>query len=117
MALFLYGWDRNWRDYEAAGLEGRPFDHAASDNFGRMHVAPGDVVYVAIQRDGQMILVGRLPVAEVVDKQTAEERLEREVFDRDHHVLVDEPDSTISFTRVVPEEIARSISSETGATL
>src|SRR5690349_6220676 len=117
MAFFLYGWDRNWREYEADGLEGQPLDHAASNNFGQKHVAPGDVVYVAIQRDGQMILVGRLPVSAVVDKREAETRLGRRLFNRRDHVLADTPNSTISFVRVVPEEIARSIRSERNASL
>jgi hypothetical protein len=63
------------------------------------------------------VLAGRLPVGSVVGKAEAEARLGRPVFDRRDHVLVATPDSTLSFTRVVPEDVARSLRTESGRAL
>lgn len=111
----MYGWDRRWRDYEADGMAGQPIVHCASDNFERMRAQVGDVVYVVANRDGQMILVGRMTIDHVVGQFEAEMRLGRELIDRRAHVLTDAPDTIVRFDRVVPEDVARSLRSVTGA--
>ena len=115
MTFFMYGWDRRWREYEAEGMAGGPLVHAASNNFDRMRAEIGDVVYVVGNRDGRMILIGRLTIDHVVSREEAEFRLGRELIDKRAHVLTDAPESIVRFDREVPEFVARELRSVTGA--
>jgi hypothetical protein len=113
----MYGWDRGWRDNEAQGMAGEPLRHAASNNFDRMKTRVGDVVYVVVNRDGRMMLVGRLTVDHVVDQHEAEFRLGMPVYERRAHVLSDAPDTIVRFDREVPEDVARALRSTRGASV
>jgi hypothetical protein len=115
MASFMYGFDKNWRDYEDDGMAGEPLVHLASGNFGRMKASPGDVVYAVGQRHRRMILFGRLTIDELVDRATAEARLDMELIDKSHHALTDAPESVWRFDREVPEGVVRALRSDTGA--
>lgn len=115
MTLFMYGWDRRWRDYEAEGMAGQPMIHAASNNFDRLGAEVGDVVYVIGNRDGRMILIGRLTIDHVVNREEAEFRLGRELIDKRAHVLTDAPETIMRFDREVPEGVARELRAVTGA--
>ena len=114
---FMYGWDRGWRDYEAKGMAGEPMRHSASNNFDRLHAQVGDVVYVVINRDGRMMLVGRMTIDHVVDRDEAELRLGMSLIDKRAHVLSDAPDTIVRFDREVPEQVARALRSEAGASV
>jgi hypothetical protein len=109
MGFLMYGWDRNWRDYEAQGLGGQPMVHAASDGFSRHNLQIGDTVYVVGQRDRRMILIGRMPVDAIVSRHQAERRLGVELVDKREHILADVPTSIMSFEREVPEQVARDL--------
>ena len=111
----MYGWDRRWREYEAEGMEGQPMVHAASNNFERMRAEVGDTVYVVGNRDGRMILIGRMTIDHVVSQAEAEFRLGRELIDKRAHVLTDAPESIVRFDREVPEAVARGLRAITGA--
>jgi len=113
----MYGWDRRWRDYEAQGMGGEPLRHAASNNFERMKTQVGDVVYVVVNRDGRMMLVGRLTVDHVVNQHEAEFRLGMPLYERRAHVVSDAPDTLVDFDREVPEDIARALRSTRGASV
>lgn len=115
MTYFMYGWDQRWREYESEGMAGEPLVHAASNNFERMHAAVGDTVYVAGNRDGRMILIGRMTIDHVVSRPEAEFRLKRELIDKRAHVLTDAPDSVVRFDREVPEDVVRALRAITGA--
>ena len=105
----MYGWDRGWRDYEAAGQSGRPMVHAASDGFSRHRLQVGDTVYVVAQRDRRMILIGRMPVGAIVTRRQAERRLREPLVDKREHILADVPTTIMRFDREVPETVARSL--------
>lgn len=107
MGFLMYGWDRGWRDYERQGLGGKPMDHAASDGFSGHNLGVGDNVYVVAQRNRRMILIGRLPVDEIVSRGTAERRLGRRLVDKREHVLTQLPTSIVRFDREVPEQVVR----------
>lgn len=115
MGFLMYGWDRGWRDYESQGLSGQPMVHAASNGFSRHHLQLGDTVYVAAQRERRMILVGRLPVDEVVSRRVAERRVGVELIDKREHVLAYVPTSMVRFDREVPEHVARSLRTMRGS--
>jgi hypothetical protein len=115
VTFFMYGWDRRWQEYEADGRAGEPMLHAASNNFDRLRAEVGDVVYVVGNREGRMILIGRLTIDHVVAKEEAEQLLGYEVIDKRAHVLTDAPDSIVCFDREVPEETARGLRAVTGA--
>lgn len=115
MTFFMYGWDRRWRDYEAQGMAGQPMVHAASNNFDRMGAEVGDVVYAVGNRDGRMILIGRLTIDHVVSREEAEFRLGQELIDKRAHVLTDAPETIVRFDREVPEDVARELRAVTGA--
>lgn len=61
----------------------------------------GDVVYVVGNRDGRMILIGRLTIDHVVSRGEAEFRLRRELIDKRAHVLTDAPETIVRFDRQV----------------
>lgn len=112
MGAFMYTWDKDWRRYEADGMEGKPLDHVTSNRFSR--VRPGDTIYVVINRDQRIGLVGRLDVTEVIDLDEAFRRFpDDDVPEMTYHAITDHPDSMISFNRIVPERIARSLISVT----
>lgn len=115
MTSFMYGWDRRWQEYERDGMAGSPLVHAASDNFDRRGIEIGDVVYVVANRDGRMILVGRLTIDHLVSREEAEVRLGYEVIDKRAHVLTDAPETLVRFDREIPERVARALRSERGA--
>jgi hypothetical protein len=113
----MYAWDRRWVEYEAGGMVGAPMRHAASDGFASHHVGCGDTIYVVIERDRRLVLVGRLPVSRLVDQATAEAWMGEELIEKRNHALAEAPNAVVSFTRLVPEEVARALESERGARL
>lgn len=80
-----------WHHTTADGhlREGRILGHAASEQFHR--VRPGDTVWVVtVYPSGELILLGRLRVAECTDQEGATERLgTNDVWEASHHVIAE----------------------------
>jgi hypothetical protein len=113
----MYAWNRRWIEYEANGMAGEPLKHVASDGFLKHRVGLGDNIYVVVERDRRAYLVGRLPVSRIVDQSTAERLMNDDLIKRRDHALANAPDSVVSFTRLIPEDVARELESERGARL
>lgn len=63
-------------------------DYAASGQFARRRVFPGDVIWIVTARDGYLTLVGRLEVGLVTDRQGAEEALGRsDLWEAEHYAI------------------------------
>lgn len=58
-----------WKPDQIPLMVGKPLDHAGSAQFKR--VSPGDVVWVVTVHNGQLKLLGRIRVAEVVTREDA----------------------------------------------
>jgi serine/threonine protein kinase len=75
-------------------------DYAASGQFAKRGVQPGDVVWIVTAREGILFLVGRLSVGSVVDGERAEERLGRgDLWDAEAYALA-EPGSAESLVNI-----------------
>lgn len=86
MAQFLAYWrPATLRDMLAGPKQ--LLNHAASNQYGR--VEPNDTVWIVTAwPGGHLVLVGRIPVAEVVDHQTAVRKLRtKDLWEASHHVL------------------------------
>lgn len=102
MTAFL----QTWKDgaETARSREGRPLDHAASAQYPAMGVGPGDVLYVAYLEHGALHLIGRLPVAHIVDQQRAEELFDAPVWPAPFHAIGPDGDP-MAFGLEVPDDV------------
>ena len=109
-------WTHYWRTDTARSAEkdvaaGAPrwCDQVSGNQFVARGVAPGDTIYViTLARPGLRVL-GRLVVGEILDRQTARQRLGHEPWDASEHIFA-APDSgsRLRFDLVVPlEEVHR----------
>jgi hypothetical protein len=73
-----------WLPQQVRDNQGALLDHAADNNF--RDVAPGDTVWVVTVRQGELFLVGRIPVARVLDQADAEELLGGPLWEADFHI-------------------------------
>lgn len=111
----MYQWKQaQWSDDQAEGREGEPLSHAASDAPQFLRLRPGDRLYIVGQWDEKMLLLGRMDIARLMTRREAEEHFGEPVYDAEHHVLAAECTAE-RFDRVVPERVARSITSVRGA--
>jgi hypothetical protein len=111
----MYQWNHDqWLFEEAAGAEGEPLIHAASDapQFRRLQV--GDRLYVVGQSEEKMLLLGRMDIAQLLSEREVEAHYRELVYEARYHVIADVRTAK-RFDRVVPEQVARSITSERGA--
>jgi hypothetical protein len=62
---------QTWTDGATDALEraGEPIEHAASDQYQRMGVAVGDLLYTSYLDNRHLHLLGRLRVAELLSKE------------------------------------------------
>jgi hypothetical protein len=97
---------QTWKDgaETARSREGRPLDHAASEQYAGMGVEIGDVLYVAYLERGMLHLVGRLPIAEIVDQRRAEELFDAPVWRASFHAVGPDGDP-MAFGLVVPDDV------------
>jgi hypothetical protein len=102
MTAFL----QTWKDgaQTARSREGRPLDHAASEQYAGMGVTAGDVLYIAYLERGALHLIGRLPVAEIVDQRRAEELFDAPVWQASFHAVGPGGDP-MAFGLVVPDDV------------
>ena len=106
-----------WREYASDGMQGDPLRHAAGRRFRDHGLRAGDTVYVVGQHDGQLLLIGRLRVKAVVDQADAERRLGQSLYEAPDHIVGEPPWATVRFDRVVPEPVARSLTTVNGGRL
>jgi hypothetical protein len=99
---------------QAAGRDGEPLIHAASNAEQFAHLSPGDRLYVVGQWDEKMLLLGRMDVARLMSQDEAEEYFDEPVYEARHHVVADSC-TPERFDRIVPEDVARTLTSERGA--
>jgi hypothetical protein len=87
------------------GMTG-PLRHTASDVFRARGVQRGDRVFVAEVVDGQLQLIGRIVVADVVNQEEAEETIDHEVWDARDHLIAVPGASLMADGRPVAPDIA-----------
>jgi hypothetical protein len=76
---------------DRAWLDGHPLEYAGSNEFRARDVASGDRVYVTTRDNvGRLILIGRIIVGAVVDRDHARSQIGREPWDARDHVMADE---------------------------
>jgi hypothetical protein len=91
--------------------EGENLDHAASNQFRKRGVRPGDFVYVVTVEAGQILLAGRMQVDRVVSRDEAMELLGTDdLWDAEDQVIA-APGTGLPmrFDRPVPLEVTRRI--------
>jgi hypothetical protein len=83
-----------------------PLKHTASDVFRDRGVQRGDAVFVAEVVNGQLQLIGRLVVADVLSKKQAQKKLGYAVWDAQDHVIAAPGASPITYGRRVEPDVA-----------
>ena len=93
---------QTWTDGASAALEqaGEPLIHAASNQYGRMGVAPDDRLYVAYLDRRHLHLLGRLMVDRIVDQTEAERFFGGEVWIARYHAIGSGTDLALFDVRV-----------------
>lgn len=69
MRAYLQMWTQGAN--AARDREGEPLEHAASDQHERMGIQPGDALYIVYLEAKRLHLIGRLSVAEIIDRREA----------------------------------------------
>jgi hypothetical protein len=90
-------------------------DHTANNQFHRVGVTRGDRVYVVATAAGQLLLLGRLVVDELIDQPEAERRFGPNVYEATDHLVGS--GSPLRLDRYVPEALARQITRESGKSI
>ena len=72
---------QTWTDGVAAAREGAQLEYAGSNQYPGLGVERGDVIYVAYLESRRLHLIGRLPVAEVIDHDEATRRRGSDIWD------------------------------------
>lgn len=111
---------QTWTDGAQAALErqGEVLEYAASNQYPRIGLAPGDSLYIGFLEDGYLHLIGRMRVAAVIDRATAIERRGSAIWDSEWFAVADRDQSgRILRSREVPLTIVRQLEFEraTGA--
>lgn len=73
-----------WLPQQVRNSRGVLLDHAADNNF--RDVQAGDTVWVVTVRRGEFFIVGRIPVARVLDQVGAERLLKEQLWEADFHI-------------------------------
>jgi hypothetical protein len=109
MTAYTTFWRRDtWRRYEREGGHGEPLDLAAGSRL-RARLEPGDTLFVTGYDEGELLLIGRIRVDEVVDRPEAERRLGHPVYPAPDIALAVSPRDRARYDRIVPEDIARGL--------
>ena len=104
--------------YRTIGLENKPLMHAASEQFRKRKVGPGDQLYVLNIEGGALRLIGRMLVKEIVSRDEARSRLGYEPWEGSDHALSTERNSTKTrFDLYVPLAIVRQLEFRTASGL
>lgn len=110
MACFTHYWEGKTCDAMFANWEGEPLDHTAGKIFTQRGVGPGDKVYVVNNFKGDLVLIGRLEVENIVSQAEAERILGVDVWDAPEHIIAKQGSATpMRFERGVPMEMVRQL--------
>ena len=106
MTAYLQTWSAGVN--AAREREGESIEIAGSNQYPRVGLAPGDVIYIVYLDEKRMHLIGRLPVAEIIDRQEAVQRRGPAIW-RATSYAVARRDTTerFVFDLRVPEEVVR----------
>jgi hypothetical protein len=93
--------------------EGDPLGHAAGSRFSSRGIQPGDFVYIVAVRRGQLYLLGKMQVGQIVTKDEARRILGEEPYDAPEHLIA----SACTPTRLtqVPVAVAKELRLITGS--
>jgi hypothetical protein len=92
-----------WRPETAETELGAVLDHAGSQQFKR--VQAGDTDWVVTSTEGQLQLLGRIEVEDIVDQQTAERRVGGRLWQSDFHALA-KPGTEMTTVRIPVTDVA-----------
>lgn len=103
---------QTWTDGGQAALEreGEQLEYAASNQYPRIGLQAGDVLYIGYLEDGSMHLIGRMTVAEVIDRSEALRRRGDDIWESEWFAVAD-PRATgrILRNRFVPLSVVREL--------
>jgi hypothetical protein len=93
---------QTWTDGATGALEraGDPIEHAASDQYQRMGVDVGDVLYIAYLDDRHLHLLGRLQVAEMLTEEQVRQMWGDDVWEAKYHAVGPASDRALFDVRV-----------------
>lgn len=111
MADLLYSWSKETvGELIDDGRSGWSLDHVASNQFRKRGVQPEDRVYVVGRSPGNdVLLLGKLTVAQVTDQAEAEALLGRELWEADDHVIAGDDQTSVSLDRSLQPEVISSL--------
>lgn len=112
MTAFTHYWKNDTFDHmRDSGNEGEPLTHTAGNRFANVSVKKGDTVYVITVVKGELFLVGRMIVSQIVHGDAEAARLlGGDVWSADDHLIADDRDGTpMRFRRRVPDEIVKQL--------
>lgn len=112
MTAFTHYWKNDtFEQMRANGSEGEPLNHTAGNTFANAGVKKGDTVYVITVIKGDLFLVGRMTVSQIVHSDAEAERLlGSDVWSADDHLIATESECTpMEFRRRVPIETVQKL--------
>jgi hypothetical protein len=106
MATYLQAWTGGVK--AAREREGRPLELAASNQYPKVGLGAGDVLHIVYLEAGRMHSIGRLPVAEIIDRNEAVRRFSEKIWKRNFYAVAraGEGDAFV-FDLRVPDEVVR----------
>lgn len=88
--------------------EGRPLIYAASNQYPKVGLVPGDILFITYLDEGRMMLIGRLPVAEVITRGDAVRLRGTDIWDADWWAVAREQEADRHvFDAAVPPDVVR----------
>src|SRR5689334_10151533 len=110
---FTYYWKNEFCEPEEEGAPERYLNHLAGSRFLKRGVKPGDFVYLVTVKKGELYLVARMEVGEIVDTQEAAILLKRdpeELWDAEEHLMAKPGSGTcMIFDRWVSLDVTKSL--------
>ncbi len=86
---FLFLWRKFWRDEAQKGW-GNKMDYVGGDQIRRRGVKPGDVLWIVAVEEGNLYLLSRVVVDEILSTKEAQKRLRtNDLWPGKDHVLAD----------------------------
>ena len=101
MANWINYWTGDTMDREVTHV---PLNHTAANKFYERGVRPGDTVFVLSFRNGDLFIVARLVVAEIVGQSAAEQQLGHDLWQaKDHLIAVPGRSTAVRNDAIVPD--------------
>jgi len=107
--FFTHYWTNNTRDeQQIANQDGDQCDHTAGNGFKKRKTAPGDFVFVITVKKGQLYVLSRMKVKDVVEQEEADNILGQDLWEARDHVIA-ESSSPMDFQRKIPTEVTEKL--------